>query len=746
MEEKDFKVDLTNCDREPIHIPGKIQSHGMLLGFDEKSTIITHISNNAGDFFTVTPEDVLGKPLTSFLQAAGIEHDHPNFDIFLQQLLVNAGKDASIIIQVGEEREFHFILSRSANTILLEIEPVQKEEKAQIEDIISVMLTKILGSKSTKDTFKYSAKQVKEIIGYDRVMIYKFAPDGHGEVVAEEVNDGFESFMGLHYPSSDIPRQARELYKRNLVRIIKDVNSTDSMIEVLDEKTRDTPLDLSDSVLRAVSPIHIQYLKNMGVAASFSVSLISEGELWGLIACHNYSEKLIDYRKRNSCKVIGQLLSTSLLFREEEEDKEQFRQFNDHITAMIRLIRKEWDIPAVLTSETENILQVTEASGAALMFEDKIYTLGETPSDEQILAFSAWLHETSKNQLFQTNKLIEQYPPAAEFKDMASGVLSCALSRELNEYLIWFKPEMKQSMRWAGNPDKPVETDSSGIMSLSPRRSFDVWTQEVQGTSKEWTRNELVSAMKIREELSHIINERANKIRKLNEQLKQAYDELDTFSFTISHDLKTPLASVKNYSELLLESAEDESSKKMLSKIVKGADNMNLLIKEVLSYSRIGRQAISSEKIDMTELLEDIKSDLLIAYKDKAPSINVVDSPDISGDRTMLYQVFNNIIGNAVKYSSGENQPQVSITAEVSPTEITYKVEDNGIGIDMKYGDQIFNLFKRMDNASSFEGTGVGLAIVKRIIQKHNARIWYQSAPGNGTIFYISFKNQHNGK
>lgn len=745
----DFKANLNNCDQEPIHTPGKIQPHGVLIAIDKKSFLVTHASENIATYFYTEPSQVLGRSFDAFTKTANINTLNNNLTGFISNGLIKKDVENGLLVITGDGREFYMIVNESGKSILIEFEPVNNNSNESTQSIMESLLNKILGAKSLEETLAWSAIQVRNIIGFDRVMIYRFAEDGHGEVVAEAVNDSHESFLGLHYPASDIPKQARELYKRNLVRIIANVDATDARIEVNNEQTNETPLDLTDSVLRAVSPIHIQYLKNMGVKASFSVSLIADGELWGLIACHHYTPHLIDYRKRNSCKVIGQILSTSLIYKENEEDKEQKASFRENMLDMLKLVRSAWDIPSALMDVHNNLLNITEASGAALLYEDKIYTLGETPSSEEISAISKWLHHYSKNQVYQTNQLSKVYADAAEFKNVASGLMSCALSRELNEYILWFKKEMPQTVKWAGNPEKPVQVDADGLMSLSPRRSFEVWTEEVEGVSAPWTSNEIGVAMKFREELVHIINERANQIRKLNEQLKQAYDELDTFSFTISHDLKTPLSSIKNYTELLLDDASNysiETARPMLEKIVKGADKMNLLIKEVLSYSRIGRQNVKQEVINMKEMLEDIKGDLLIAYKDVSPEINIHATPDIYGDKIMMYQVFSNIIGNAVKYSSKSEHPKVDIQATVNEREITYSIADNGIGIDMKHGDQIFDLFKRMNNAGKFEGTGVGLAIVKRILEKHHSRVWYESGPGNGTVFYLRIKNEQDAK
>ncbi|MDB5202859.1 MAG: hypothetical protein JWQ27_2268 [Ferruginibacter sp.] len=737
----DFKVDLSNCDREPIHIPGKVQAHAVLIGIDYKTQLITHVSDNVAKFFSCNPEQLLNQPFRVFLSLSGIDTREVNFLSLLPDQFVEGFEKENAWIVPTNGGRFHLVAHLSGPTVIVELEPAKEEDGREVQNIVGSLLSRILAAKSFQDTLDFSAQQIKNIIGYDRVMIYRFAEDGHGEVVAEKVNDEIESYLGLHYPASDIPKQARELYKKNLVRIIADVDATDAAIEVNNSITQATPLDMTDAVTRAVSPIHIQYLKNMGVKASFSVSLIADGELWGLIACHNYEPLLIDYRKRNSCRIIGQILSTSLIFRQEEVDNEQKAKFNTHLGNIIKHIRSDIDFKDALMQHGNSMLDITKGTGAALMFDNDIFMIGETPTQEQIRGIAAWLGEFNKNQFFQTTQLADLYPAASSFKDVASGLMSVAISREMKEYIFWFKKELPQTVRWAGNPNKPAEMGANGLLQISPRKSFEEWTEKVQGKSEGWQAHEISSVMQLREELVHIINERANQVRKLNEQLKQAYEELDTFSFTISHDLKTPLSSIKNYAELLIEEENlGNEHKPMLQKIVKGADRMNLLIREVLSYSRIGRLQMTVAPINMGQMLDEIRTELLNVYNSKPVRLTISNPVNIIGDYTMIYQVFTNIIGNAVKYSSAAEIPEVTVETQAGISEVTYIISDNGIGIDMKNGDQIFDLFKRMNNASPFEGTGVGLAIVKRIIEKHNARIWYESEPGNGTVFYLIFK------
>lgn len=736
------QIDLTNCDKEPIHILGKVQAHGFLVAADKDSLVIRYASDNL-DFFTGIPyTDVLDRELSFFLDTISKEsEEHTLFQVVKFGLLSDLEALNPLRVEIGKNL-YNLVLSRSGNYVILEFEPTSSDVDRQLQALVGSSLSKILEGSTMEETLDRAARQIKELIGYDRVMIYKFWEDGHGEVVAEQKNASLEPFFGLHYPASDIPKQARELYKINLTRIIADVEAVPSDIYTLNGSAADNPLDLTHSVLRAVSSIHIQYLKNMGVGASFSVSLVSNDELWGLIACHNYSPRFIDYKARQHARLIGQVLSSSIQYRSSQDNKEINISYRNAADEIIRQMHKDWSVEDALNSQKNNLLKMTSATGVSIRFEGKTFLAGNTPSQEEIIGLVEWLKQNNKRNIFHTTRLAEHYPPASSWKGKASGLLACTISKELSEYVLFFKPELVTTVKWAGNPEKSVEVDEKGQSILSPRRSFDTWVQEVTGTSDKWSKSELNAVFKFREDFVHFINLKANEIRKLNEKLQEAYDELDTFSFTISHDLKTPIASVKNYAEILLEDNPhlDGQARHFLNRIISSADNMNALIREVLGYSRVSRQQINRQELDMKSLLEELKTDLLYAFKSPDIQFTIAGTPPIKGDRVMITQVFSNLLGNAIKYSSRSNPQIVSVDGREEDSQVIYTITDNGVGIDMNYGGHIFELFKRMDNVKDYEGSGVGLAIVKRIMEKHNARIWYESEPGNGTIFYLSFQ------
>ncbi|MFD2581758.1 ATP-binding protein [Pedobacter vanadiisoli] len=734
-----FSVDLNNCDKEPIHIPGKIQSHGFLVAVDKSSLSITYISENAGVFLLEEAKKLLNKELSSlnyFIKQQDLEF---NIEDLLKLGIIRKSFDAISPHPVEiNGLPFYLIISSSKNDWLLEFEPVTLQ--FDIQSSIGRSASSMLQGKSVSALLKGAALEIKKLIQYDRIMVYKFLEDGHGEVVAEEKEPDLEPFFGLHYPASDIPKQARALYKLNLTRLIADVNIDDSPI--LTHKENEA-LDLTNGSLRAVSPIHIQYLKNMGVHSSFSISLISHGELWGLIACHNYSPKFIDYKAREGAKLIGQILSSALEYRQEEEDAKVIEQFKNTANVLSEHLTRDKYLVEAITTHKRTILEATKASGVAVMFENELKTIGNVPLEKEIRELSEWLKTNTDESLYYTHQLPEIYSPAKKYKSIASGILSCMLNKEIGEMIIWFKPEMISTVNWAGNPEKPTAPSENGLLDLSPRKSFEIWTQVVNNTSEKWIAEEITSVLRIREIIITHINKKANEIRSLNEKLQVAYEELDTFSYTISHDLRTPLTSIKTYAELMLKNKTiDENGQKMLSRILIGADKMNFLIKEILNLARVGRSDINPETVDMESLLQEIRSEIWSAFKADRTELVLGQLFNIKGDKIQIAQVFTNLIGNAVKYSSMVDKPKVGVSSYIDGGEIIYKVEDNGIGIDNRYYDRVFELFKRMDNVKEIEGTGVGLAIVKRIVEKHNGRVWFESKLNVGSTFFVAFKNR----
>jgi chemotaxis family two-component system sensor kinase Cph1 len=737
-----FVPDLTNCDREPIHIPGRVQDHGFLIALD-KTYLISHCSENISRYLPTTASALLGYSvgvLDTFLQKI----DPPDFLIQLIKLShTDNGFEPPNPYPLKIKGEiFNVILSTSGDYYLLEFEPELSHLKSDIQRIIGSSLSEMLADTNLSRLLINATEQIKKIIGYDRVMIYQFHEDGHGEVVSEVKNDDLNPFFGLHYPASDIPKQARELYKVNLTRLISNVNDVPSDILTLNNADAAT-LDMTDSVLRAVSPIHIEYLKNMGVASSFSISLLHQGELWGLVACHNYTPRFINFKEREAAKLIGQVLSSALSFRLTEEDKYRSNRFTVAVDTLTKQLLRESSIADALLNHEVKLVDALEATGAALVFENQIYVAGECPDQDFIKELVQWLNEDIEQQLYETVQLSLAFPPALAYKAKASGLLACRLSKELREYMLWFRPEVIRTINWAGDPNKPVELNSEGQTKISPRKSFQAWAQTVENTAISWKKQDVDSALQLKDEISFAISRKASEIRMLNERLKVAYDELDAFSYTISHDLKNPLSSIKSYSQLLTRKFDLEpNARHMVERISSAAGKMQDMITEVLGYSQVGQAKKQHVRINMEQLIQELKQELLVSTASENLEINVGKVLDVYGDETMIMQVFSNLLGNAVKYSSKTDLPQVWIEATDLGDFTQYEVRDNGIGIKPQDQAKIFDLFTRSSEVDGFEGSGVGLSIVKKIMERHHGKIWVESDGLNGSTFYVKFKKE----
>ncbi len=735
-----FNTNLTNCDQEPIHIPGKIQSHGFLIAADQFHKV-TFCSENIAAFLPISAIALLNQPLV-YLEDY---FKNPAPAGYLVQLIAlgKANKNFESFNPYSIEingQPFNLIISISGDQYLLEFEPEYSNLNSDFHRIIGHSLSQMMADASLSQLLANAAIQVKKVIGYDRVMIYKFHDDGHGEVVAEEKENNLDPWIGLHYPASDIPVQARELYKINLTRLISDVNTEPSPIITL-QNINANPLDLTHSILRAVSPMHIQYLKNMGVASSFSISIVCHGKLWGLVACHNYTPRFINFKERASAKLIGQVLSSALSFRQQEEDLAKSNKLKDAVIALSKELGRNENIEKSLFDHPITLLDAVDATGVLLSFDNKFYTKGIIPEESFLADLIDWLGETMENHFYESNHFSKEYPAALQFTACASGILACRLSKELKEYMIWFRPEIIEKVKWAGNPDKPVDLDADGILQMTPRKSFETWSQTVQFTAATWTPEDLKSALLVREEVAFAISRKAMEIRILNEKLNAAYDELNSFSYTISHDLKNPLTSIKSYTQLLTREPNlTERGKHMLERILWSTDKMQNMISDVLRYSQLGQNKKLPTLVNMEKLLQDLKEELLSASNHEDLEINIHNTLEIYGDQTMVMQVFLNLMGNAVKYSRKTIAPVVCISCKDNGDSIQYSIGDNGMGIKLADQEKVFQLFTRSDEANEYEGTGVGLSIVKKIMEKHDGRIWIEPNQETGSIFHVTFK------
>ena len=736
-ETKNHKVDLTNCDREPIHIPGAVQSHGVLVVVHEPELIIERISHNAGEYFGKSAESLLGRPLGDLLAPESLRY---LIETVLPQAL-DASPQYLPPVTIGTTA-FEGIIHRFKGVLILEFETQREESRAPSVGTYAAFRTifnELNRIKSLKDYCQRAAEAVREFTGFDRVMVYRFLEDGSGQVFAEARRDDLESFLHLHYPASDIPQQARALYKLNPVRVLPDAGTTPVGLIALPSAS-DEPLDMSHTSIRAMSPIHIEYLKNMGVCSSMSLSIMRDDELWGLFACHHYTPRYVPHAPRAASEFMAHLLSLQVGAKEEAENYEYAARLKDTHNALIGQIG-DATLTSGLLREQINLLSEIEADGAAVLWGDEIKMIGVTPNETQLRELTGWLLETQPGDVFASTGLSRMYAPAAAYRASASGILAVRLMRRKPEYLLWFRGEYANTISWAGDPNKPVTIGEFGDR-LTPRKSFALWRESVIGTSIPWLKCELEHAESLRRSLVEVIIQRAEEIAAMNEALERSNIELDAFAYVASHDLKEPLRGIHNYAHFLLEDYADkldEPGKGQLQTMVRLTERMESLLDTLLHFSRLGRTELNLSNVDIQKILDDTLDLLRGRIEESNTYISVPRPlPTLQADEARLGEVFGNLIANAIKYNDKVDK-QVEIGFVEQEDMPVFYVRDNGIGIASNYYENIFRIFKRLHGRNEFGGgVGAGLTIAKKIVERHGGQIWLESVLDKGTTFYFT--------
>ncbi len=749
----DETIDLTNCDREPIHIPNLIQPHGVLLVLQAPTLEIIQVSSNSQEVVARQPEELLGKPLSYLFNVKQIK--------LIQQCLAEDFESINplnlSIKRLNKSIYFDGIVHRLDNIIILELEP--KQAKGQISFFnfyqqVRGTITRIQKAPTLLGMCQIVVTEVRRITGFERVMVYKFDQEGAGSVIAEDTNQE-TPYLDLHYPPSDIPKQARQLYTLNWLRLIPDASYQPVALIPANNPLTNQPLDLSLSVLRSVSPIHLEYLQNMGVTASMSISLMHEKKLWGLIACHHSSPKYISYNIRTVCEFIGQVMSVELANKEASEDIDYKSQLKSLQTQFVEeLSQAEYFLDGMVQLKSQ-LLNLVTATGAAICSGDQCIRVGKTPSEEEVHALLDWIKPHFYHNLFETRSLTKNYPAAESYQAIASGVLALEISRVHHNYILWFRPEVIQSVSWGGNPNKPVEVFSDGSLRMSPRKSFALWQETVQGCALPWKPCEVEAVTELRSLVVGVVLRQADKLASMNFELQRSNEELDSFAYVASHDLKEPLRGIHNYANFLMEDYADvldDDGIAKLQTLVRLTQRMEDLINSLLHFSRLGRAELIRQPVNLNDVVQQVIGTLTIARPQSEVEFRIPQPlKSVQCDRAQINELFSNLISNAIKYND-KPQKWVEIgcvegngESKISPTSLTFYVRDNGIGIPEEHLDKIFQIFRRLHGRDDFGGgTGVGLTIARKIVERHGGRIWVESIPTLGSTFYFTLSAEAN--
>ncbi|WP_406736265.1 HWE histidine kinase domain-containing protein [Thioclava sp. GXIMD4215] len=645
------QTDLTNCDREPIHQLGRVQSWACLIALSH-DWIVQHHSANAARMLGLAAEDLLGLPLADLLpvQTKQLIRAH------LTRLSLDQQTVRLFGLEIGRRGVLFDVAAHAyKHGFILEFEIKKSHNHASDLAVVQPLIQKLSTMRDVPQMASSAAESLRRLTGFARVMVYQFSPDGSGKVIAEALAPGMSGYLGLRFPGSDIPKQARALYKRSLLRLIGNVDDAGS--EILPaQNPMGEPLDLSLSVSRSVSPIHLEYLRNMGVQASMSVSILNQGELWGLIACHHPEPLIMDYEKRTSVELFGQLFAYELARAEtmiENESALRAQETHNRIMALVSATSEWAENFSDIARQIEDLIQF---DGIALYSDGKLLTQGTTPTEEQFYRLARYLNTASGSRVYATDHLSKGFPEAATYQEDCAGLLALPISRRPRDYLVLFRREIAKSVTWAGNPEKPVEHGPNGDR-LSPRKSFEAWREEVHGHCAPWAAGELRAAEALRGTLLEVVLKLTDQAEK---ERKQAQERQALLISELNHRVRNILNLIRSIMK------QSSSGAETLSEFTVALDGrINALAR---AHDQLTRDQFAP--IPLAELIEVEANAFGLGNKSRLDfrGQNIVITAEAF---TPLALVFHELVTNSVKYGAlhaPSGRVEIGITEEPDGT------------------------------------------------------------------------------
>ena len=596
-------VALEDCDKEPIHIPGSIQPHGALLAADSDGRVLARSANlesflgcpHAGESLAdyLGPIDLAGveRALTA---AAAVPSTVPSLHL--------AGAEGLDVIVHQNEQGLRVLEFERHSRRIEELADVHRQSREAIGTLSA--------ARSLDELYRSLVSSVRRISGFDRVMLYRFEKDASGLVLAEDLAEGTEGFRGHRFPASDIPKQARRLYELNLLRLIPDVSS--EQVPLLASAPQQEALDLSFSVLRSVSPIHVRYLENMGVAASLSISVLSRGQLWGLIACHHPEPRAIPFETRQVCELLGQTAALRIELQQEQEARTAIQELGERTHTIVQRILASHQIEVGLRSESLELATLFDSDAFLLQIEDDApLLLGEVPGSVDAEAVASMLREHSPDPVWATEAMRGEDPPCEDEPPIwPAGALTLRIGSHPQMLLSWLRPEVVETVTWAGDPDKPVLQSEDGVDRLQPRSSFEAWKVERRGHSAPWSHTSVAAVASLRQQLIETAlrlaeERRTAAVHALNEELRVANADLDRFVSIVAHDLQAPVRAIDRLAQWIASDNRElltGESAEHLELLTSRSQRLGSMLRDLVEFSRADRQEYEWERFDLGEL------------------------------------------------------------------------------------------------------------------------------------------------
>lgn len=742
-------IDLVSCDTEPIHIIGTVQPHGALVSADADTLVIMHASANSATYLGIPHDALIGRHLRDVF---GVEE----VEALMLRPLTPQGPDLlrPWFVDLNGQTLECFPHIHGGRLVLEFVRPNLSPAQVWEEDLLRQrIISELIKPDTLPALARVSAEIIREVTGFDRVMIYRFAEDKHGEVIAESTSRS-DSFLGLHYPASDIPDPARKHFLLNLIRAIPDINAVPVPIyaaggEKAGVEARD-PLDLTYSKLRGVAPVHIEYLNNMGVQASMSISLTANDRLWGLVACHHYAPHEVPWSTLRFCELIGGTMSALLQSLENTAKLRRSIEAERQAHAIERDARKGEPLAEIVRRESAALMALVGAKGMVLEIGERRVPVGIVP---QPLPDMTPLRHLAMDGLATTDTLNQYGALSAEQMHNAAGAAVLELSEDGQDSVIFFREEFEDTINWAGKPEKIEHRDATGSVRLSPRGSFDLWREERRGQSEPFTDSDRDVLRIIRRclfALNSLDRERAAiaaqreaeaeesrlRVLLLDETRRSSMGELAS---ALAHELNQPLSAVTNYLNACRQELANYS-------IVVPTEILTLIDNAVAESSRAGNLVrrlrnfvaqgeLVSEKIDLHEIVRQALQLALDSSRDPMPELRLdFDDrvPAVWADPIQIGQVVLNLARNSLAAMRDQRVRRLHVKTSLLDGEVSVSIRDTGVGVPAENVRELFQPF----HSSTTRGMGIGLSLSRSIIDAHGGRIWLEPVDSGAELVF----------
>ncbi|MEL7164887.1 MAG: ATP-binding protein [Pseudomonadota bacterium] len=713
---------LDSCDREQIHLSGMIMNTGALLVIDPDKDRIVGASENIADFLSIPIDAVLGQPISAVApdiaeELNGLTESTNIVHEILESQREVGNRVYDTVSHTHDGRRFvEFVLNESPS-------PSRARKRMRMSGPASAQ---IMAAPTLDEAMQIACDTVRAITGFARVKIYRFLPDWSGETTAESNDGSLPSYLGLHFPDSDIPKQVRALMEIVPYRFVGRVDDDNIAIRAADAGAGQ--IDLTWAMNRSVSAMHTAYLRNIGAGSSFSCSLMDKGKLWGLIACHTRVPAVVPADSWSLVQEIG----TALMLKYDQTE----RTATADMIGRLRRIENEFAAEMRRTGDVEDVIKTLvpilqkflRADGFAFQFGNTLHTSGAVPPEEFIRKLVVWSKANMEElDQFQTAALHAELPEAVEHMETACGVLVQPIVMHRVCQLLWFRGPITRQVEWAGRPKAKVLVDPKTGATLGPRHSFDKWVEEHRDQSLPWQEAELEAAREIFKEFLDIMTSQL--------LLKEENSSLRKFAHTAAHDIQSSLRGISAALSWMEEDGfEAKSTREHQELALEQAKKLQHLTHSLLEISLLQDQKPVFQTVDLTEIVEEAHKMISHDLASAGGRIEFGTLPEWRVVPDLMTRLILNLCGNAIKYGVSDDPLEIAIEGGITQKgDLRLTVTDNGPGIEARYAEKIFEQATRLQ--SEGEGSGFGLAICAEIAKNHDGHLRLDTGYTDGARF-----------